>query len=85
MEGVSFDVRCGCGAVWSDKFRPCLLVVVRDDVGEVLGKAWKFKYLDKLTVVRGWEGPLEVKVAADDILLVSVGVLHTKTEMGDRP
>ncbi len=71
-------------AIWGDEFRRCLTVEVRNQTGEILGKAQNDKYADQLVVVRGGEGTFEVKAAKNNILLVRVIALHTRTEVSDR-
>jgi len=57
-------------AIWRDEFRRCLTLEVRDQSGEIMGKAKELKYADQVAVVRILEGAFEVKKAKDNILLV---------------
>ena len=70
--------------MWSNEFSGCATVEIRDKKSKVFRKAHVFKGVDQLFVVRGGEGPFEVKVAHDYVFLTGVGVLHTEVEVFDR-
>ena len=61
-----------------DEFRRCLTIEIRDEAGEVLGKAQEFENSDQLAVVRRGKGTFEVKVSEDNVLPMGVSILLTE-------